>query len=73
MINKLIDTIKYYLTVIWLKSPIYNFINKKFSKEGLFKYSKHISEICANNIDEICNVLSQNEDDIEDYIIGEIS
>lgn len=23
MINKLIDTIKYYLAVIWLKSPIY--------------------------------------------------
>lgn len=52
---------------------IYNFINKKFSKEGLFKYSKYMSEICANNIYDICNVLSQNENDIEDYIMGEIS
>lgn len=52
---------------------IYNFINKKFSKEGLFKYSKYMSEICANNIYDICNVLSQNENNIEDYIMGEIS
>lgn len=26
MINKLIDTIKYYLAVLWLKSPIYIYI-----------------------------------------------
>lgn len=52
---------------------IYNFINKKFSKEGLFKYGKYMSEICANNIYDICNVLSQNENNIEDYIMGEIS
>ena len=51
---------------------IYNFINKKFTKEGLFKYSKYISEICSNNIDEICNILSQNEDDVYNYIEGEI-
>ena len=51
---------------------IYNFINKKFTKEGLFKYSKHMSEICSNNIDEICNVLSQNEDDVYNYVVGEI-
>lgn len=51
---------------------IYNFINKKFTKEGLFKYSKHISEVCSNNIDEICNILSQNEDDVYNYVEGEI-
>lgn len=51
---------------------IYNFINKKFTKEGLFKYSKHISEVCSNNIDEICNVLSQNEDGVYNYVEGEI-
>ena len=47
-------------------------MNKKFTKEGLFKYSKYISEICSNNIDEICNILSQNEDDVYNYIEGEI-
>ena len=51
---------------------IYNFVNKKFTKENLFKYTKRMSEECANNIDEICNVLSQNKNNVEDYIKGEI-
>lgn len=31
-----------------------------------------MSEECANNIDEICNVLFQNKNNVEDYIKGEI-
>ena len=40
MINKLIETIKYYLAVLWLRSPIYIYITlpNKIIEMKAFKY-----------------------------------
>lgn len=54
------------------KSVIYDFINMKFTENGLFKYTNYMSDVCANNILEICNALSQDENYITDYINGEL-
>lgn len=51
---------------------IANIIRKKFNDEGLSKYINNISADCANHITDICNVLSGDEKDVEDYINGEI-
>lgn len=51
---------------------IANIIRKKFNEEGLSKYINNISFECANHITDICNILSGNEDTVEDYINGEI-
>lgn len=47
-------------------------IRKKFDKEGLSKYINKISFECANQINRIINILASNENDVEEYIKGEI-
>lgn len=50
-----------------------NLIRRKFNKENLQKYINIISEECADNINEICKVLADdNINTIDDYIDGEI-
>lgn len=52
------------------KDRIVDIIRDKFEKEGLKKYVNVISGQCANNIEEICDVLSGNSNDVKDYIYG---
>lgn len=52
------------------KNEVANFIRDKFEQEGLEKYVNIVSEECANNIENICNVLSGNSNVIKDYIYG---
>ena len=47
-------------------------IRDKFNKEGLEKYINIISEECAKSALEICNVLSSNVQNLNDYIQGEL-
>lgn len=47
-------------------------IRDKFNKEELSKYINTISQACSDNIEEICNVLSKDEQNMEDYIHGTI-
>ena len=48
-------------------------IREKFNGEGLEKYINIISEECAKSALEICNVLSSNNKNLNDYIQGELS
>lgn len=43
-------------------------IRDKFNKEELSKYINTISQACSDNIEEICNVLYKDEQNMEDYI-----
>lgn len=52
------------------KDRIADIIRDKFEKEGLEKYINVMSEECANNIENICNVLSGNSSDIKEYVYG---
>lgn len=46
-------------------------IRNKFAKEGLSKYINSIAFECAENINKICNIISNGtKSDIDDYIQG---
>lgn len=45
-------------------------IRNKFEKERLEKYINIISEECANNIENICNILCSDENTIKEYVNG---
>jgi len=66
--NLMIDTME--LDDIAVVSRI---IRDKFNKEGLSKYVNKMSFECSKHIEEICSVLSGTEEDVEEYIKGEIS
>lgn len=43
------------------------------NKEGLSKYIYKLSNECANNINNICNILSTDDkNNVDDYLFGEI-
>ena len=54
------------------KDRIAGLIRDKFEKEGIEKYINIMSEECANNIDNICDILSGNSNDVNEYINGYI-
>ena len=45
-------------------------IRNKFIEEGLEKYVNIMSEECANNIENICNILCSDENTIKEYVNG---
>lgn len=47
-------------------------IRKKFNEEGLAKYINTISYECASRIREICSELAGTEQNIEEYVKGEL-
>ena len=47
-----------------------NIIRNKFIEEGLEKYVNIMSEECANNIENICNILCSDENTIKEYVNG---
>ena len=53
-------------------ASISNMISKKFNEEGLSKYIYKMSQICSKHINEIINILSKTNYDVEDYINYEI-
>lgn len=54
------------------KDRIADLIRDKFEKEGIEKYINIMSEECANNIENICDILSGNSNDVNEYINGYI-
>ena len=63
--NLIIDTLEYNdSTNIAIQ------IRDKFNEEGLSKYVNQMSEICSKHINEICNVLLYNRQEIKEYING---
>lgn len=54
------------------KDRIADLIRDKFENEGLEKYINIMSEECANNIENICDVLSGNSNNVKEYINGYI-
>lgn len=47
-------------------------IRKKFNDEGLSKYINKISFDCSKHIEEILEILNGTEEDVEEYIKGEL-
>lgn len=55
------------------KGNVSRLVRSKFNKEGLEKYINIIAEECSKSIYDICKILaSDNINDIDDYIDGEI-
>ena len=65
--NLVIKTLEYN---DWIE--IAKVIRNKFNEEGLEKYVNIVSEECANNIENICNILCSNENTIKEYVNGYI-
>ena len=65
--NLVIKTLEYN---DWIE--IAKVIRNKFEKERLEKYINIISEECANNIENICNILCSDENAIKEYVNGYI-
>lgn len=63
--NLVIKTLEYN---DWIE--IAKVIRNKFEKERLEKYINIISEECANNIENICNILCSDENTIKEYVNG---
>ena len=63
--NLVIKTLEYN---DWIE--IAKIIRNKFEKERLEKYINIISEECANNIENICNILCSDENTIKEYVNG---
>ena len=63
--NLVIKTLEYN---DWIE--IAKVIRSKFEKERLEKYINIISEECANNIENICNILCSDENTIKEYVNG---
>ena len=63
--NLVIKTLEYN---DWIE--IAKVIRNKFNEEGLENYVTIISEECANNIKNICNILCSNENTIKEYVNG---
>ena len=63
--NLVIKTLEYN---DWIE--IAKVIRNKFNEEGLEKYVNIISEECANNIENICNILCSDENTIKEYVNG---
>lgn len=63
--NLVIKTLEYN---DWIE--IAKVIRNKFNEEGLENYVTITSEECANNIENICNILCSDENDIKEYVNG---
>lgn len=55
-----------------IPSEVCDIIRDKLKKEDLLKYINIISIECSNNINQICELLYNENIDIDDYLNGEI-
>lgn len=63
--NLVIKTLEYDNSI-----EVANIIRNKFDEEILENYVTITSEECANNIENICNILCSNENTIKEYVNG---